>query len=155
ASVAMLGAAHAQPVTTPVMPAMPTAAEAQALAAQGVRPGDDVMTCEQIGMEMQPYAQAMIPAAAALGQSAQEAQAMAERQKAGAMTGMGMSMAAGIASSFLPGGGMIAQMQMQAQVAQMQRNAAEAKPLQDKMMAQGADLANTMAPMQQEPRFQR
>lgn len=150
---AFASAAIAQPM--PNFPAMPTEAEAAALAAQGVRPGDDAMTCEQIGMEMQPYVQPMMPVAQTLGQTAEEMRAMGERNKAAAMAQAPMSIGAGIASSFLPGGGMIAQAAAAAQAAQMQKQAAEAAPLRDKMMSQSADLANQMAPMQQDPRFQR
>jgi hypothetical protein len=154
ASAALIGAAQAQP-TMPDIPAMPTAAESAALAAQGARPGDDAMTCDQIGMEMQPYAQMMMPSVAAMGQTAEEMKALQEKQKAAATAQIGIGMVAGVASSFLPGGGFIAQAQMQAQAAQMERRAAEAKPLQDKMLNQSSDLANVMAPMQQDARFQR
>jgi hypothetical protein len=147
-------AALAQP-TMRDMPQMPTASESAALAAQGARPGDEAMTCDQIGMEMQPYAQTMMPGVAALGQTAEETRAFGERQKAAMAAQMGMGMVAGVASSFLPGGGFIAQAQMAAQATAMQKQAAEAKPLQDKMLGQSVDLATTMAPMQQDPRFQR
>lgn len=150
---AFVSAASAQRM--PNIPAMPTEAEAAALAAQGARPGDEAMTCEQVGAEMQPYVQPMMPTVAALGQSAEEAKAMGERNKAAAMAQAPMSIGAGIASSFLPGGGMIAQAAAAAQAAQMQKQAAEAAPLRDKMMSQSVDLANQMAPMQQDPRFQR
>lgn len=106
-------------------------------------------------MEMQPYVQAMMPAAQALGQTAQEMQAMGERNKAQAMGQAPLSIGAGIASSFLPGGGMIAQAAAAQQMAQAQRQAAEAKPLRDKMMGQAGDLATQMAPLQQDARFQR
>jgi hypothetical protein len=139
----------------PAMPRMPTAQESAALAAQGVRPGDDTLTCEQIGAEMAPYAQALMPSAMALGQTSQELQAMGERNRAQAAGQMGMGMAAGIASSMLPGGGMIAQAQAAAQVAQAKKQMAEAEPLREKQMSQSADLAAQLAPMQQEPRFQR
>lgn len=153
-SVAALStAALAQPSVQDFQ--MPSAAERAALATQGARPSDDAMTCEQIGMEMQPYAQAMMPSVAAMGQTAEELKAFGEKQQAGMAGQMGMGMMAGIASSFLPGGGFLAQAQMAAQAAQMQQRAAEAKPLQDKMLNQSADLAATMAPMQQEPRFNR
>jgi len=150
---AFAGLAVAQPM--PNFPAQPTEAQAAALAAQGVRPGDEAMTCEQIGMEFRPYAQAMMPTVAALGQSAEEAKAMGEKNRAAAMAQVPMTMGLGMASSFLPGGGMIASAAAAAQAAQMQKQVNEAKPLQEKMMSQGADLANQMAPMQQEPRFQR
>jgi hypothetical protein len=136
-------------------PKQPTAAETAALAAQGAKPGDEALTCDQIGMEMQPYAQTMMPSAAALGQTAQEMQALSEKQKAAAMAQAPLSIGAGIASSFLPGGGFIAQAQAANQAAQAQQRAAEAKPLRDKMLDQSTDLAVQVAPMQQDPRFQR
>lgn len=154
ALAALSTTALAQP-TVRDLPQMPTAAETAALAAQGARAGDDAMTCDQIGMEMQPYAQAMMPDVAALGLTAQQMQALGEKNKAAMGAQMGLGMAAGIASSFLPGGGFLAQAQMAAQAAQMKKQAAEAKPLQDKMLNQSVDLATTMAPMQQEPRFNR
>lgn len=138
----------------PGMPRQPTAAETAALAAQGARPGDDAMTCQQIGMEMAPYAQALMPSVAALGETARESQAFADRQRAQAAGQAGMGMAAGVAG-MLPGGGVAAQAAMAAQYAQIQRQMAEAKPLKEKQMAQSADLANQLAPMQAEPRFNR
>jgi hypothetical protein len=155
-AIAMLcaaGAGYAAPLTQ--IPAQPTKAEIAALAAQGARPGDDAMTCDQIGMEMQPYLQTMMPTLAALGQTGTEINALNEKQKAEAMKQAPLSIGVGIASSFIPGGGIIAQAEAARQNAQMQKRAAEAKPLNDKMMSQSGELMSQAAPMQQAPRFQR
>ena len=113
------------------------------------------MSCEQIGMEMQPYVQTMMPTLGALGQTGKQMQALQEKQKAEAAMQAPLGIGAAIAGSFLPGGGMIAQAEAARQSAQMQKRAAEAKPLNDKMMSQGADLMGVAAPLQQDPRFQR
>jgi hypothetical protein len=155
---AALGAAAALAAVCaaqPVLPKQPSAAETAALAAQGARPGDEAMTCDQVGMEMQPYVQTMMPSLTALGQTGKEVQALQEKQKAAAAMQAPLSIGAGIASSFLPGGGVIAQAEAARQNAQMQKRAAEAKPLNDKMMSQSIDLMGVAAPMQQDPRLQR
>jgi hypothetical protein len=155
-AASLAGAAYASPqAALPQLPAMPTKAEAAALAAQGARPGDEAMTCDQLGMELQPYVQPMMPSMAALGETGKQVQALGEKQKAQAMTQAPLSIGVGIASSFIPGGGIIAQAQAANQYAQMKKRADEAKPLNDKMLSQGADLMTQAAPMQQDPRFQR
>jgi hypothetical protein len=150
---AFAGIAVAQPL--PNIPAQPSKAEVAALAAQGARPGDDTMTCEQLGMEMQPYLQTMMPTLTALGQTGKEVKALSEKQKAEAAKQAPLGVGAAIASSFLPGGNIIAQAEAARQNAQMQKRAAEAKPLNDKLMNQSADLMNQAAPMQQDARLQR
>jgi hypothetical protein len=54
--------------------------------AQGTQPGDDTMTCGQIAMELQPYAQQLVPNIQALGatqqQLYQQAQQMGEKRRA-------------------------------------------------------------------------
>jgi hypothetical protein len=151
AAAALAGVCAAQPV----LPKQPSAAETAALAAQGARPGDDAMTCDQIGMEMQPYVQTMMPSLSALGQTGKEVQALQEKQKAEAAKQAPLGIGAAIAGSFLPGGGVIAQAEAARQNAQMQKRAAEAKPLNDKLMNQSVDLMGVAAPMQQDARFQR
>jgi hypothetical protein len=138
---------------------MPTEAETAALAAQGALPGDEALTCEQIGAAFAPYAQTMTPEAQALGQTAGEIQANGAKQmsqmKSQMMVGAGVGMITGVASSFIPGMGFLAQAQQMAMAAQMQKQADAAKPMQDQMMAQSAALMATMGPMMREPRFQR
>jgi hypothetical protein len=152
----LAGAATAQDISNFTMP---TEAETSALAVKGALPGDEAMTCEQIGSELAPYMQSMAPETAALGQTASEMQANAGKQmaqaKSQAMMGAGMGMITGVASGFVPGMGFLAQAQSMAMAAQMQKQAAEAKPMQDQMMAQSAALMAKMGPMMQEPRFQR
>ncbi|MES1203816.1 MAG: hypothetical protein ABUS57_20460, partial [Pseudomonadota bacterium] len=103
-AAALSGVCAAQPV----LPKQPTVAETAALAAQGTRPGDDAMSCDEIGMEMQPYVQTMMPSLSALGQTGKEVQALQEKQKAAAAAQAPLGIGAAIAGSFLPCGGVIA-----------------------------------------------
>lgn len=151
AALGLAGVCAAQPA----LPKQPSKAEVAALAAQGAKPGDEAMTCEQLGVEMQPYVQTMMPGISALGQTGKEVQALQEKQKAEAARQAPLGIGAAIAGSFIPGGNVIAQAEAARQNAQMQKRAAEAKPLNDKMMNQSADLMGVAAPMQQDARFQR
>jgi hypothetical protein len=152
----LAGAAHSQSLAGF---SMPTEAEVAALAAQGALPGDDALTCEQIGAAFAPYAQTMAPEAEALGQTAGQIQSNGAKQmsqmKSQMMVGAGVGMITGVAGAFIPGMGYLAQAQQMAMAAQMQKQADAAKPLQDQMMAQSGALLATMGPMMREPRFQR
>jgi hypothetical protein len=142
-------------MTPAQLPAPPTDAQAAALAAQGARPGDDQMTCAQIGAELQPYTAQITPVATDLGAQAQAIQKKGEERRAQAMAQAPVNMAAAAAASLLPGGGAIAQAQMAAQYAQAQRQAAEDKPMVDKFNATAGQLSVAAAPMMSDPRVQR
>lgn len=103
-------------------------AEAQAAAA---RPGDEALACEALQAEMtvglnDPAFQATM---AASGAWAEAQMGRAEEARSQAMGSMAMGMGLGLASSFIPGLGMLSGMAMQAQAgrmgAQAQQNQAE------------------------------
>lgn len=126
------------------------AAQAQAQA-QAARPGDDQMSCEAIQAEMaamfnDPKFTATV---ASMGAEAQNQQARAKGAAAAQSGLMAGSMAAGVAGSFLPGGGWLAQGAAQAQMA-----AAMAQiPAADR--SRGIMLADMQAIMPQMMRGQR
>jgi len=138
----------------PAMPAMPTKEQQAALAAQGARPGDDQMTCQQIGAEMQPYMAPAMPAAQAAGADAQQMQEYAKKREAEEMAKAPANAAMAMAS-MLPGGGFFAMAQQQRQIAQSQRDMAATKPLQDKMLNDDTALVGQMTPLTQDPRLNR
>jgi hypothetical protein len=124
----------------------------------GAQPGDAAMTCAQIGAELAPYAQQMMPAAAALAQSGQEAIARGQRRQAQAMPeAIGLT-AAATASHLDPTGaatkGVVAAEQA-VQQREWNRALAEDKPLYDQMNAQTNAVVEQAAPLQANPRIQR
>jgi hypothetical protein len=154
-AAASASAFAAPPLPTPQSAQMPTKAEAAALAAQGARPGDEQMSCEQIGAEMQPYATSIAPMAQSLGGDAQQLRDYSDKRRAEAMAQAPVNIGLGLAASLLPGGGAIAQAQMLAQQAQAERDAAATKPMADKFNADAGAFVAQTAPMQQDPRLQR
>jgi hypothetical protein len=105
--------------------------------ADAIHPGDEALTCEQIQAEMGATMNSaeVQENTAAIGESAQRQQAMAERQRQAALGMMGTSMITGIASSFIPGMGYAQGLAMQAQMAQMQAQGAEGQRESAAMLA--------------------
>jgi len=124
----------------------------------GAMPGDDAMTCEQIGAELAPYAQQMTPAATALGQTGQELIARGERRVAEATPALVALTAAATAASADPTGlstkPLIAAHEAMQQ-REWNRSIAEDKPLVDQMNAQTNAVVEQAAPLQANPRIQR
>lgn len=124
-SVALAGAAAAQPDADAMMARMEQSQAAATAAAQ--RPGDDALTCEALQAEVttlmtSPEMAAFNAQNMAFADRYQDQMAGARGQMAGAM-GMGIGM--GLASMFIPGLGMAQSMAMRAQAAGMQRQATE------------------------------
>jgi len=124
----------------------------------GAMPGDEAMTCEQIGAELAPYAQQMAPAATALGQTGQELIARGERRVAEATPALVALPAAATAAAADPTG-LSTKPLIAAQEAMQQREwnraIAEDKPLVDQMNAQTNAVVEQAAPLQANPRIQR
>lgn len=104
------------------------ASMAQARAA-AARPGDEALTCEQIQAEMGATMNSaeVQENTAAMGESAQRQQEMAERARQAQAGMVGTGIVTGIVGSFIPGMGYVQGLAMQAQVAQMQAQGAEAQ----------------------------
>jgi hypothetical protein len=124
----------------------------------GAKPGDDAMTCEQIGAELAPYAQQMAPSATALGQTGQELIARGERRVAEATPALVALTAAATAAAADPTGlstkPLIAAHEAMQQ-REWNRSIAEDKPLVDQMNAQTNAVVEQAAPLQANPRIQR
>ena len=133
-------------------------AAAQADDQSGVRPGDDSMTCQQIGAELAPYAQQLGVAWRPVGDTTKTLVATAQAEMARDLPKlMAMQAAAGAASATgVPGVGAAANAAMAAEQQRMAaENRAEQKPITDKL---NADLEPAMAQgqaMQGNPRIQR
>jgi len=124
----------------------------------GAMPGDDAMTCAQIGAELAPYAQQMTPAATALGQTGQELIARGERRVAEATPALVALTAAATAAAADPTGlstkPLIAAHEAM-QHREWNRAITEDKPLVDQMNAQTNAVVEQAAPLQANPRIQR
>ena len=110
----------------------------------GARPGDDAMGCEQIALELQPYAESMRGSLTSLNDTNMQLKDLAEKQLARDAPRVGATtQAAGAACGFAGGPACMAATQAD----QANRDAihaqetAEAKPLADQQLAQ----ANTVA----------
>ncbi len=103
------------------------AAQAQAQA-QANHPGDEQMSCEAIQLEMGAMFNdpKFVATVASMGAEAQNQQNRAKGAMAAQSGLMAGSMAAGIAGSFLPGGGWLAQGAAQAQMAAAMKQIPEA-----------------------------
>jgi len=124
----------------------------------GVMPGDGAMTCAQIGAELAPYAQQMMPSVAALSQTQSELTARGQRRVAEATPEAAALTAAATASHLDPTGlasrGVgVAEQGMQQR--EWNRALAEDKPLTDKANAQMNTVVEQAAPLQANPRIQR
>jgi hypothetical protein len=123
-------------------------AQAQADAA---RPGDDLLTCEQLQAEMGATmtSQEVQTNTAALGEAAQRQQERAEEARQQQQAMMTTGVVTGIISSFVPGAGYAQGLAMQAQAAQMQQQSNVAMGEREAMMG------NMQAMMPQMMRGQR
>ena len=140
---------------TGMPPGMGASPEAVAAAA---RPGDEQMTCEQIGAEMQPYAMQMQGNMQGhnIEQDMRDVQAANEAGQRRAQQQMAPSMIAGMLSGLVPGGGYAATAAAQAQEAENERQIAAQRPLQDRMTHDMNGMAaDTSSQMAGNPRIQR
>jgi len=140
-SVALAGAAAAQPDPDAMVARMEQSQAAGAAAAQ--RPGDDALTCDALQGEMttlmtSPEMQAFNAANAVFAAEGQARLAGIQGQMA---SGMATSFGMGLASAFIPGAGMAQTMAMQAQTAGMQRQAAQN---QNRMIQQAGNVEAAM-----------
>ena len=110
----------------------------------GARPGDDAMGCEQIALELQPYAESMRGSLTALGETDRQLKELGEKQMARDAPRVGATtQAAGAACGFAGGPACMAATQAD----QANRNAihaqevAEAKPLADRQLAESKTVA--------------
>lgn len=101
-------------------------AQAQANAA---RPGDELLTCEQIEAEMgaSMNTEEMLTQRAEIGASAERQQELQEEARERAQGTMAAGAVAGIIGSFIPGGGYAQTAVMNAQARQQQAAAAESQ----------------------------
>jgi len=124
----------------------------------GAMPGDDAMTCAQIGAELAPYAQQMTPTVSALAQTGQELNARNQQRMTEAMPEAAALTAAATASHLDPTGlasRAVGQAEMSTQQRIWDKALAEDKPLADKMNAQTNAVVEQAAPLQANPRIQR
>jgi len=124
----------------------------------GAKPGDDAMTCEQIALELQPYAESMRGSLTALGATDLQLKELGEKQMARDAPRVGATtQAAGAACGFA--GGPVCMAATQAD--QANRNAihaqevAEAKPLADQQLAQSKTVAAQGQQLQSNARLMR
>ncbi len=124
----------------------------------GARPGDDAMTCEQIGAELAPYVQQMSGAFTALAGTEQELVARGQaRVKEYAPAAEGMT-AAATASTADPTGlssKAVGQAENEMQKQAWNKSLAEDKPLMDQAARQTNEAVTEAAPMQSNARIQR
>jgi hypothetical protein len=124
----------------------------------GARPGDEAMTCEQLAVEMQPYAESMRGSLTALNDTNMQLKALGEKQMARDAPRVGATtQAAGAACGFAGGPACMAATQAD----QANRNAihaqetAEAKPLADQQLAQSKTVAAQGQQLQSNARLMR
>ncbi len=123
------------------------------------RPGDEALTCEQIGAEIAPYGQRLsqLMNESGIFQDAQDAQAA--MQRGGGQAGMGGQMAMGFGMGLLgmiPGGGLRAMGMAQGQQAQMQQQAEQGRSLQQRRQGNAQTfMADMQTYLRENPRFQR
>jgi hypothetical protein len=115
--------------------ASPEASMAQAQA-NAARPGDDLLTCEQLQAEMGAtmMSEEVRTNTAELGEAAQRQQDRAEELREQQQAMMTTSVVTGIVSSFIPGAGYAQSLAMQAQAAQMQEQSAQSMTENEGMM---------------------
>jgi hypothetical protein len=124
----------------------------------GAKPGDDAMSCAQIAVEMQPYAESMRGSLTALGQTDAQLLELSKKQMArDAPRVNATTQAAGAACGFVGGPACMAATQAD----QANRNtihaqeAAEAKPLADKQLAQSQTVVAQGQQLQSNARLMR
>lgn len=124
----------------------------------GARPGDDAMSCEQIALEMKPYADSMRGSLTALNDTNMQLKDLGEKQMARDAPRVGATtQAAGAACGYVGGPACMAATQAD----QANRNAiheqeaAEAKPLADKQLAQSKTVVAQGQQLQSNARLMR
>ena len=124
----------------------------------GTRPGDDAMGCEQIALELQPYAESMRGSLTALNDTNMQLKQLGEKQMArDAPRVNATTQAAGATCGFVGGPACMAATQAD----QANRNAihaqetAEAKPLADQQLAQAKTVAAQGQQLQSNARLMR
>jgi len=124
----------------------------------GARPGDDAMTCEQIAVEMQPYAESMRGSITALGATNEQLMQLTHKQMArDAPRVNATTQAAGAACGFVGGPACMAATKAdEANRKQIkEQETAEAKPLADQELAQSSALAAQGTQLQSNARLNR
>lgn len=110
----------------------------------GARPGDDAMSCEQLAVEIQPYAESMRGSLTALNDTNMQLKQLGEKQMARDAPRVGATtQAAGATCGFVGGpacGAATAADQANRNAIHAQE-AAEAKPLADQQLAQSKTVA--------------
>lgn len=124
----------------------------------GARPGDEAMTCEQLAVELQPYAESMRGSLTALNDTNQQLLQLGQKQMARDAPRVGATtQAAGAACGFAGGPACMAATQAD----QANRNAihaqeaAEAKPLADQQLAQSKTVVAQGQQLQSNARLMR
>lgn len=124
----------------------------------GAKPGDDAMSCEQLAVELQPYAESMRGSLTALNDTNMQLKQLGEKQMArDAPRVNATTQTAGAACGFAGGPACMAATQAD----QANRNAihaqetAEAKPLVDRQLAQSKTVAAQGQQLQSNARLMR
>lgn len=124
----------------------------------GTAPGDDAMTCQQIGAELAPYAQQMAAAFNPLAQTQKQLMARGQARVTEYTPAVAAMTAAAIAASADPTG-ISSKAVGQAEVAMQRevwnRTMAEDEPLADQTNRQASQAIAQAMPMQSDPRIQR
>jgi hypothetical protein len=126
--------------------------------APGARPGDEAMTCAQIAAQLAPYMQQIMPAAMAVGRTAQDVTARGQQHVAEEMPAAIALTAAATASAADPTGASsktVGQIEAIHEQEAWQRTLAQDKPLHDKYSAQVNALAAQGQQLQSDARLQR
>ena len=124
----------------------------------GARPGDDAMTCEQIAVEMQPYAESMRGSLTALGATNEQLMQLGQKQMArDAPRVNATTQAAGAACGFVGGPACMAATQADEanRKAIKEQEAAESKPLADQQLAQSKTVVAQGTQLQSNARLNR
>lgn len=125
---------------------------------RGVRPGDEAMTCAQIGAELAPYAQQIAPTARPLADT--QAELVARNQaRMSEYSAAAAAMSAGALASSLDPTGMSSKAAAAAEQTMQQeawnRSMAEDKPLRERADKQTKALVSKATAMQSDARMQR
>jgi len=124
----------------------------------GVRPGDDAMTCQQIATELAPYMNQMVGPVTALVNTQQQLVARGEQRLAEAAPAVAALSAAATASSLDPtglSGQAVNAAEQETQKQVWNSTLAEDKPLMDQAARQTDEVVAKAAPLQSDARLQR
>ena len=124
----------------------------------GTRPGDEAMSCEQLAVEMKPYADSMRGNLTALNDTNMQLLALGQKQYArDAPKVNATTQAAGAACGFVGGPACMAATQADQanRNAIHEREAAESKPLRDQNLAQSKTVVAQAQTMQSNARLMR